>query len=118
MTKKQSRKKTVKASQGSSEQPIDFEQSLNQLDQLVKKLEDQNLPLEQALQTFEQGVALTRQCQQALAHAEQKIKILTQQQGSYQLQDFEQDKPQQTQAENTPDTDDRPNDMDDDNLLH
>jgi exodeoxyribonuclease VII small subunit len=54
-----------------------FEQSLQQLEQRVKMLEEGNLPLEEALSTFEEGIKLTRTCQQALANAEQKVEQLT-----------------------------------------
>ncbi len=59
---------------------IDFEQSLAELNSLVEKMEQGGLSLEDSLQFFEQGINLVRQCQQALSTAEQKVKILTQQQ--------------------------------------
>lgn len=61
-----------------AEQPkqIDFEASLSQLENLVEKLENSEFTLEQSLQAFEQGVKLTRQCQQALSAAEQKVQLL------------------------------------------
>lgn len=54
----------------------DFEQSLGELEQLVERLERGDLPLDEALKTFERGVALTRQCQQALKSAQAKVEIL------------------------------------------
>ncbi len=56
---------------------VDFEQSLKALEALVERLEGGELPLEQALEAFETGVRLTRECQQALRQAEQKVEILT-----------------------------------------
>lgn len=53
-----------------------FEQSLNELQQLVERLESGTLPLEEALACFEQGVRLTRDCQNALQLAEQRVHIL------------------------------------------
>jgi len=53
-----------------------LEKSLEELEALVARLEGGDLPLEQALQEFERGVKLTRQCQTALQEAEQKIEIL------------------------------------------
>ena len=53
-----------------------LEKSLEQLEALVVRLESGDLPLEQALKEFEQGVKLTRQCQAALQEAEQKVEIL------------------------------------------
>ena len=54
----------------------DFEQSLTELEALVAKLEQGDVPLEEALKTFERGVALTRQCQAALRVAQQKVEVL------------------------------------------
>ncbi len=54
----------------------DFEQALGELEQLVERLERGDLPLDEALKTFERGVVLTRQCQAALQEAEQKVEIL------------------------------------------
>ena len=59
----------------------DFEQSLTELETLVQKLEAGDVPLEEALQTFERGVALTRQCQTALRTAQQKVEMLLAQSG-------------------------------------
>ncbi len=57
--------------------PVDFEQSLEALEALVERLEGGELPLEQALAAFEEGVRLTRECQRALRSAEQKVVMLT-----------------------------------------
>lgn len=51
----------------SEQQNFDFEQSLAQLEGLVEQLESGEMTLEQSLGAFEQGVRLTRACQQALA---------------------------------------------------
>ncbi|NNC77140.1 MAG: exodeoxyribonuclease VII small subunit [Woeseiaceae bacterium] len=55
---------------------IDLEKSLAQLEGLVKELESGDLPLEKAMQKFEQGVKLTRNCQSALKEAEQRVEVL------------------------------------------
>ena len=55
---------------------VDFEQSLGSLQALVERLESGDLSLEESLAAFEQGVALTRDCQQALSQAEQKVQQL------------------------------------------
>lgn len=54
----------------------DFEQALAELERLVERLERGDLPLEDALQTFERGIELTRQCQGALRSAQQRVEIL------------------------------------------
>ncbi len=56
--------------------PKQFEKSLSELEKIVDKMEQGQLPLEEALTLFERGVTLTRQCQTALKAAEQKVQIL------------------------------------------
>ena len=70
MTKDNSKKNTTK------EESFDFEASLNELEKLVDALEQGDLSLEQSLQDFERGINLTRSCQSALSDAQQKVKIL------------------------------------------
>lgn len=55
---------------------FDFEKALQELEQLVEKMEEGELSLEESLKHFERGIALTRSCQQALQAAEQKVQIL------------------------------------------
>lgn len=59
-----------------SDDKIDFESALRELEELVERMEHGDLSLEQSLKDFERGVALTRACQQALQEAEQKVQIL------------------------------------------
>jgi exodeoxyribonuclease VII small subunit len=56
--------------------PFNFEESLANLESLVEAMEAGDLSLEEALKAFEQGIWLTRECQQALEQAEQKVQIL------------------------------------------
>lgn len=66
-----------------------FEASLENLEKLVEKMEGGDLTLEDSLKTFEEGIRLTRECQQALADAEQKVKLLMEQNGEVSESDFE-----------------------------
>jgi exodeoxyribonuclease VII small subunit len=59
-----------------SETP-NFETAMSELETLVAKIETGNLSLEESLKEFEQGIKLSRICQQALTDAEQRVKILT-----------------------------------------
>ncbi|WP_444928527.1 exodeoxyribonuclease VII small subunit [Microbulbifer sp. SSSA002] len=68
-----------------------FEESLEALEQLVERLEGGDLPLEEALADFEKGVKLTRECQQKLAKAEQKVKLLIEENGNIRELPFETD---------------------------
>ncbi len=56
---------------------FNFEEKLQDLEQLVTRMEDGNLGLEDSLKAFEDGVKLVKECQQALEAAEQKVKVLT-----------------------------------------
>lgn len=53
-----------------------FESKLQRLDEIVKSMESGDLPLEQSLKLFEEGVKLSRECQSELDAAEQKVEIL------------------------------------------
>jgi exodeoxyribonuclease VII small subunit len=66
----------------------DFEQSLAELETLVARLEQGDVPLEDALKTFERGVALTRQCQTALRTAQQKVEVLLARDGGETIESF------------------------------
>jgi len=68
---------------------INFEQSIQELEALVEKMEGGNLSLEESLKYFERGVVLTRNCQKALSEAEQKVQILLEKDGKEKLQDFD-----------------------------
>jgi len=69
-------------------EPIDFEHSLKDLEAVVGRMEAGELSLEESLKDFERGVALARNCQKALADAEQKVKLLTSRNGETELQAF------------------------------
>ncbi|MDQ3666476.1 MAG: exodeoxyribonuclease VII small subunit [Acidobacteriota bacterium] len=53
-----------------------FEASLEALEQIVRELEQGDLPLEKSLELFEQGIRLSRECQERLSQAERRIEIL------------------------------------------
>ncbi len=68
-----------------------FEASIEKLEKLVEKMEDGDLTLEESLKVFEEGVKLTRKCQQALVDAEQKVRVLMEEGGEVTSTDFEVD---------------------------
>jgi exodeoxyribonuclease VII small subunit len=71
---------------------VDFEKALAELEQQVHALESGDLPLEEALKAFEAGIKLTRECQQALSEAEQKVQMLLEKNdGSVEYADFPDD---------------------------
>ena len=56
---------------------IKFEKALERLETIVEELEAGNIPLEEALKKYEEGIRLSAACQKKLAQAEKKIEILT-----------------------------------------
>ncbi|MFV1984238.1 MAG: exodeoxyribonuclease VII small subunit [Thiohalomonadales bacterium] len=79
-TKKKSKK---------SDNNFNFETAIDELEKLVEKMEHGESSLEQSLVDFERGVVLTRQCQESLKSAEQKVQILLEQNGQHILSDFD-----------------------------
>jgi exodeoxyribonuclease VII small subunit len=56
--------------------PEPFEKNLESLDRIVSQLEDAELPLEKALELYEEGMRLTNVCQQQLEAAEGRVEVL------------------------------------------
>ena len=65
-----------------------FEESLQRLEVIVKEMERGDLPLEQSLKLFEEGIALSGSCKKELDEAEGKIEILLKTQGKPQAEPF------------------------------
>ena len=60
---------------------FNFEESLEELEELVSSMEEGDLSLEESLKAFEKGIKLTRECQTALKKAEQKVQVLLNENG-------------------------------------
>jgi exodeoxyribonuclease VII small subunit len=60
---------------------VNFETSLTDLEKLVQSMESGELSLEDSLKAFENGMQLSRDCQRALADAEQKVQLLMEKDG-------------------------------------
>jgi exodeoxyribonuclease VII small subunit len=54
----------------------DFEASIQKLESIISKLEDENINLEDSVKSFEEGINLVKECQKQLATAELKVKKL------------------------------------------
>lgn len=54
----------------------DFEHSLDELEQLVARMEGGDMSLDESLSAFERGIGLYRHCQQALDQAELRVRLL------------------------------------------
>ncbi len=68
---------------------INFEKTFAELEDLVNKIEEGDLSLEESLKYFERGMVLTKNCQQALSEAEQKVKILLDNNNNNSLENFD-----------------------------
>ncbi len=80
------KKKTDKSKAGN----IPFEEALAELEQLVEEMERGDLSLQESLQSFERGIALTRHCQESLQAAEQKVTMLSNPTADAETEPFEQ----------------------------
>lgn len=67
-----------------------FEESLERLEKIVDELEKGNVPLEQALKLFEEGMRLSSSCRKELEDAEGKVEILLKQNGKLQPEPLDQ----------------------------
>ena len=76
-----------------SDRIADFEKSLDELEQLVGKMEQGEQSLDDSLKSYERGVALYRHCQSALEQAELRVKLLSDPEQPDQAQDFEPEAP-------------------------
>jgi exodeoxyribonuclease VII small subunit len=72
-----------------SQEAVSFEASLDNLESIVDRLEEGDLPLEAALAAFEEGVALTRRCAEQLEAAERRIEVLVQENANWVTRPFE-----------------------------
>jgi len=73
----------------SKKKNFQFEDSLSKLEKLVEEMEDGEFSLEDSLKAFEEGIKLTRECQQALKQAEQKVQMLVDKNGELEAVPFD-----------------------------
>jgi exodeoxyribonuclease VII small subunit len=66
-----------------------FEQCLERLEKIVDQLEKGDIPLEQAIALFEEGMKLSNSCRSELENAEGKVEILLKQNGKLHPEAFE-----------------------------
>ena len=76
---------------------FNFDLSLKQLEKIVAQMEEDDLPLEESIKLFEEGMKLSKTCQAALKEAEGKIKKLSQQGDA--LVDFEEESEKTNEAD-------------------
>jgi len=69
---------------------LKIEEALKKLEEITKRLEDEEIPLEEALELFEQGVGLAAQIKESLDQAKLKVKqVLESAQGVFSISDFD-----------------------------
>lgn len=74
----------------------EFEKAFQELEKIVQRLEGEELPLDESLQLFEQGIRLSRFCHQRLEEVEKKIElILADAKGQPRTEPFEGDEPEE-----------------------
>ena len=78
----------------SAKKAFQFEDSLEKLEKLVADMEEGDLSLEESLKAFEEGIRLTRECQEALKKAEQKIQLLVEKNGQLDPVPFDSEDPE------------------------
>ena len=76
-----------------SDRIADFEKSLDELEKLVGKMEQGEQSLDDSLKSYERGVALYRNCQNALEQAELRVRLLSDPEQPDQAEDFEPEAP-------------------------
>ncbi len=72
---------------------LSFERSLEEFEKLVERMEQGELSLEESLKAYERGTQLSRACQAALDKAEQRIQILTENDGKLAADAIDGDEP-------------------------
>jgi exodeoxyribonuclease VII small subunit len=85
MAKKKSQTKTGARNDASSEE-LSFEDALARLEELVERLEEGDVPLEESLGAYKEGTVLVKQCLARLARAETVIKELSETADGFRLE--------------------------------
>ncbi|MCH1639444.1 exodeoxyribonuclease VII small subunit [Paenibacillus timonensis] len=73
-----------------AQQPeLNFEEAMNQLEDIVSQLEHGDVPLEKAIDLFQEGMRLSQLCGQKLAQVERKIEMIVEEDGAVEKQPFQ-----------------------------
>ena len=86
---KKAQEKQSKSEELGSQEPVSFENALEELENVVEQLEGGELTLEESLALYERGIALGDHCQKSLDAAEQKVLLLTSRNNDEVLDDYE-----------------------------
>jgi exodeoxyribonuclease VII small subunit len=78
-----------KSAAATPQEPASFEAAMAELEALVARMEEGELPLEESISAYQRGAELLRHCEKILADAEQRIKVLMPDGGNGTLQDYD-----------------------------
>ena len=76
-------------SNAGKENEVSFEEAMDKLEQIVSKLENGDVPLEKAIELFQEGMALSHLCGQKLEQVERKIETLLEENGNFVKKPFQ-----------------------------
>ncbi|RKN84692.1 exodeoxyribonuclease VII small subunit [Paenibacillus ginsengarvi] len=76
-------------SSGEKENGVSFEEAMDKLEKIVAKLENGDVPLEKAIELFQEGMSLSHLCGQKLEQVERKIETLLEENGSFVKKPFQ-----------------------------
>jgi len=69
---------------------LKIDEGLKQLEEITKRLEDENIPLEEAIELFEKGITIAAAIKESLDQAKLKVKqVLEKADGTFELSDFD-----------------------------
>ncbi|PYI55048.1 exodeoxyribonuclease VII small subunit [Paenibacillus flagellatus] len=74
---------------GKDDNAVSFEEAMDKLEQIVAKLESGDVPLEKAIELFQEGMALSHLCGQKLEQVERKIETLLEENGTFVKKPFQ-----------------------------
>jgi exodeoxyribonuclease VII small subunit len=100
-------KKKAEKAAGEGAEAVSFEKQLARLEEIVEKLEGDMPGLDESIKLYEEGVKSLKACQQKLAEAEARIKMLVEGKGGPELEDFDAEQAReaegdQQEADDTP----------------
>lgn len=70
---------------------LSFEEAMAELEEVVERLEQGDVPLEKAITMFQEGMALSKQCHEKLEQVEKKMDQILHEDGEIELLDFQED---------------------------
>lgn len=79
--------------QTNEEQNLSFEEAMQELEQIVRKLEENDVALEEAISLFQKGIGLSKACHQKLQKVENQMDQILQEDGSFQAFKLQEDEP-------------------------